>query len=200
MSWTTARTWVAGEVVTAAIMNTHVRDNLKALAPPYATEGSKDVISTTTETSLWTSAPSIVGGDMGANGKLYCRMHLAPLYNTGTGDDLTYRVKFGGTTFLTWQCDDSSGYSATRKMVVLEVWVANRGATNDQSLLGRMSGWDNAVGRPESGGVALGKVKSALGTIDTTSTQTFDVTCQPQVSSANLATRKDFGEVWVSKE
>lgn len=28
MAWTTPRTWVAGEVVTASIMNTHVRDNL----------------------------------------------------------------------------------------------------------------------------------------------------------------------------
>lgn len=28
MSWTAPRTWVAGEVVTAALLNTHVRDNL----------------------------------------------------------------------------------------------------------------------------------------------------------------------------
>lgn len=33
MSWTAPRTWVAGEVVTAAIMNTHVRDNELALYP-----------------------------------------------------------------------------------------------------------------------------------------------------------------------
>lgn len=31
MGWTAPRTWVASEVVTAAIMNTHVRDNLNAL-------------------------------------------------------------------------------------------------------------------------------------------------------------------------
>lgn len=31
MAWTTPRTWVAGEVVTASIMNTHVRDNLSDL-------------------------------------------------------------------------------------------------------------------------------------------------------------------------
>ena len=31
MAWTTPRTWAAAEVVTANIMNTHVRDNLKAL-------------------------------------------------------------------------------------------------------------------------------------------------------------------------
>lgn len=32
MAWTTPRTWVASETVTASIMNTHVRDNLSALA------------------------------------------------------------------------------------------------------------------------------------------------------------------------
>lgn len=32
MSWTAPRTWVAGETITAAIMNTHVRDNLLAQA------------------------------------------------------------------------------------------------------------------------------------------------------------------------
>ena len=32
MAWTQPRTWVAGELVTAAIMNTHVRDELLAIA------------------------------------------------------------------------------------------------------------------------------------------------------------------------
>ena len=35
MAWTAPRTWVTGEVVTASIMNAHVRDNLKALAADY---------------------------------------------------------------------------------------------------------------------------------------------------------------------
>lgn len=33
MAWTTPRTWVAGETVTASLMNTHVRDNLSAALP-----------------------------------------------------------------------------------------------------------------------------------------------------------------------
>ena len=32
MAWTTPRTWTTGEVVTKTIMDTHVRDNLNALA------------------------------------------------------------------------------------------------------------------------------------------------------------------------
>ena len=35
MAWTTPRTWTDTEVVTAAMMNTHVRDNLSALDPVF---------------------------------------------------------------------------------------------------------------------------------------------------------------------
>lgn len=31
MAWTSPRTWVSGETLTAALLNTHVRDDLKAL-------------------------------------------------------------------------------------------------------------------------------------------------------------------------
>jgi hypothetical protein len=37
MAWTSPRTWVAGETVTAALMNTHVRDNMKALGDAWTT-------------------------------------------------------------------------------------------------------------------------------------------------------------------
>lgn len=33
-TWVTPRTWTAGELVTASIMNAHVRDNLNALKTP----------------------------------------------------------------------------------------------------------------------------------------------------------------------
>ncbi len=35
MAWTNPRTWVAGEVPTAAIFNTHVRDNFKAIGDAW---------------------------------------------------------------------------------------------------------------------------------------------------------------------
>lgn len=35
MAWTSPRTWVAGETVTAALLNTHVRDNEKAIGDPW---------------------------------------------------------------------------------------------------------------------------------------------------------------------
>jgi len=38
MSWTTPRTWTTGEVVTAAIMNAHVRDELNFLNDPVRSQ------------------------------------------------------------------------------------------------------------------------------------------------------------------
>lgn len=35
-TWTTPRTWAVGELVTAALMNTHLRDNLDFLKTPIA--------------------------------------------------------------------------------------------------------------------------------------------------------------------
>lgn len=52
MAWTSARTWTTGELVTAAIMNTHVRDNLNALASPQATMTTMTTTRTTTSTSF----------------------------------------------------------------------------------------------------------------------------------------------------
>lgn len=54
MGWTAPRTWAAGETVTAALLNTHLRDNLKALGDPMAAY-----------TPSWTStgtAPTIGNG------------------------------------------------------------------------------------------------------------------------------------------
>lgn len=48
MGWTAPRTWVAAEVVTAAIMNTHVRDNLNALNGYVRKTADESVTSSTT--------------------------------------------------------------------------------------------------------------------------------------------------------
>ena len=37
MAWSSPRTWVTGEIVTAALMNTHVRDNFNVTAPAVLT-------------------------------------------------------------------------------------------------------------------------------------------------------------------
>jgi len=37
MAWTAPRTWVDGEDVVASMLNTHLRDNLKAISDPWTT-------------------------------------------------------------------------------------------------------------------------------------------------------------------
>lgn len=50
MAWTSPRTWVTGELVTAAIMNLHVRDNLSYLKASPAFDGAITVSGTVTAT------------------------------------------------------------------------------------------------------------------------------------------------------
>jgi len=60
MAWTAPRTWVTSEVVTAAVMNTHVRDNLNWL-------GRVGVTGWASYTPTWTStgtAPVIGNGTL----------------------------------------------------------------------------------------------------------------------------------------
>lgn len=53
MAWTAPRTWVAGEVVTAGMLNTHVRDNLLALGDPtIAAYGPPAVIGVATSSDF----------------------------------------------------------------------------------------------------------------------------------------------------
>lgn len=68
MAWTTPRTWVAGELVTAALFNSHIRDNENAI---------KDGLSGTGFTLvdlLGAAAPAVSAAG-----------HLKLIYNTTTG-------------------------------------------------------------------------------------------------------------------
>ena len=48
MVWTTPRTWTDGELVTASLMNTHVRDNLNAVFTVNKMKGSDETVSAST--------------------------------------------------------------------------------------------------------------------------------------------------------
>ena len=50
MAWTAPRTWVSGETVTAALMNTHVRDNFNMTAPAVVTTKGDLVAATAANT------------------------------------------------------------------------------------------------------------------------------------------------------
>ena len=67
MAWTQPRTWVAGELVTAAIMNTHVRDQLLAIAGGTATLDHVTLDGKTTAPAVAPSGDARIYFDAGAD-------------------------------------------------------------------------------------------------------------------------------------
>lgn len=68
-AWTSPRTWATGELVTASLMNTHVRDNLNALKePPGSLVRLTSDLTTTSASLVDVSGASITltttGGDI----------------------------------------------------------------------------------------------------------------------------------------
>ena len=61
MAWTTPRTWVAGEVVTAALLNVHLRDNLNALLGVTAVNDTFVDLGTFSELTIATGAVTATG-------------------------------------------------------------------------------------------------------------------------------------------
>lgn len=51
-TWTAPRTWNVGELVTAALLNTHLRDNMEWLKAPAAVSASASTDISTTSTTL----------------------------------------------------------------------------------------------------------------------------------------------------
>jgi hypothetical protein len=90
MAWTAPRTWVTSEMVTAALMNTHVRDNLLFLltdipdltvasidhtASPYSAAGYVVVLGNTSGGNITVNLPAVAA----STGVYYY------IKNTGTG-------------------------------------------------------------------------------------------------------------------
>ncbi len=102
MAWTAPRTWVTGEVVTAALMNTHVRDNLADLHQIgslfHMTEYlmSSDLTLTTTEVDI----PGLTTGAVATPGSHRYLVVLSVVFITNvaqSGADLIAYLNVGGT-------------------------------------------------------------------------------------------------------
>lgn len=85
MAWTTPRTWTTTELVTAAMMNTHVRDNLSFLA---GTVGASNTDSRTFTNTAYADLDALTGGagTMGA---------VIVTATTGTSAEVSWSAAFG---------------------------------------------------------------------------------------------------------
>lgn len=114
MAWTAPRTWVAGETVTAAMLNTHLRDNLKAIGDAWASF-------TPTLSGGWALGNGTLTGAYSAAGKMVVGRIVYTIGSTDTksgviGFLLPVNAKSGTTelavgTVGIWDTSASSRFS-----------------------------------------------------------------------------------------
>lgn len=102
MAWTTPRTWTDGELVTAAIMNAHVRDNLNASAPHLIVRKTSD--QTVTSSVTLVSDTALIA-PLAANEVWHLRWGI--LYSTAGVADI--RIAFNASATLTYLAFRTAG-------------------------------------------------------------------------------------------
>lgn len=118
MAWTAPRTWTTSELVTAAFMNTHVRDNLTFLKG--STGASQDAVRSFTNTS-YLDLDALTGGSgtisavsVSVDTDTFVIVHVgAQLSNSDAGARtfVSYRISGATTTAASdvWAMDVESG-------------------------------------------------------------------------------------------
>jgi len=111
MAWTAPRTWVAGETVTAAQMNTHIRDNLLDAFPntPDAWTIYSPVLTATTNPTLGNS--TLTGSYMVIGNTVHFRFRLTigSTFSAGSG---TYQFTLPLPTSANVTVNDTAGTGA----------------------------------------------------------------------------------------
>lgn len=137
--WTAPRTYVTGEIVTATILNTDLRDNLKALALSYRKATVKTVNTTVTATDLLNGEITIAAGTLPATGIIKFHAWGDWLQNSGGASaPPRFQLVIGGTTLIDTGAPASPvTQNAARSAWVVEVIIAAANATNAQTILWR---------------------------------------------------------------
>lgn len=101
MSWTAPRTWVTGEVVTAALLNTHIRDNQidldRRTSPTGAVVATSQTTTATSYSDLATAGPAVTV-TIGSTGKALIAVHSSIANATSAVASLVGYAISGATT------------------------------------------------------------------------------------------------------
>ena len=127
MAWTAPRTWTDGELVTAAIMNPHVRDNLLAVGPHLI--GRKTSDQSVTSSTAMVDATSL-GGAVAANE--VWQFEWAVKYIAGTTGD----IKFGLTFPTSGDVCFDAVWPGTNGTLQMNTWSTGTSPTSAINLLG----------------------------------------------------------------
>lgn len=148
--WTTPKTWNVGDILTAADMNTYVRDNTNALVNGlYRKNIAKVVANSIAETDLLNAEITIAAGLIGANGIVRLSAWGDWVNNTGGAQaPPRFKLKLGATTLLDTNTTGANWTAAaSRYGWRLDAEIQNLGATNSQWANLRVDGvLQNGVG------------------------------------------------------
>ena len=135
MAYTVARTWVTAETVTAALMNTHVRDNLAATAPGIASAtGNLIVTSGTNAVAERTPAQDTDGGSGSLTNTSF--LSLANLTGgTPFGGEVEVAVTTGTTARVFWGANIQNDTAGGQVIVSYSVSGATTSAATDNRSL-----------------------------------------------------------------
>lgn len=217
-SWTTPKTWAVGDILTAADMNTYVRDNTTFLhgnnLHKTTTKTVNGGVDGTAETDLFAGEFTIAAGSMGTVGVAAIRAAGEILNSSGaTQAAPRFKLKLGGTVLIDTGATPGMWTSnASRWGLVLDAWIQNV-ATNSQvcaieltlaantmtaAIAGFATGTGTYRGQELSGVAAEGlAVGSGTGAVDTTLDRLleFSVILPAASGSVEVELRSAFVEI-----
>lgn len=122
ISWTAPRTWTTGEVVTATIMNQHVRDNLLDLDARTTVVGDTVLTSQATSSTTYTDLAT-------------------------PGPEVTVVIGSSGLALVAWMCGQANNTSGSASLMSFAVSGATTLAAADDRALTFTSPSNNALVR-----------------------------------------------------
>ena len=145
------------------------------------------VVSTAAETTIFST--TVLGGTFGTNHGLQLVISGDVLNNTGAGRGFILRLKYGGTTFATFDSSGALASNATRRG-----WQAVTNLSANNSVSNQFSFGECRVSNTGVSGTSVSVASNLQSThnalaINSAISQTLAVTIQPEVNSASLSIR-----------
>jgi len=210
MAWTAPSTWVAGAILTAAQLNTQLRDNLLAGGPIYATEALRDAAITSPFEGqrAYITGSTVATAVGGASGSTAIPTGIQTIYNgsawvcvTQVGANSATTATTTSTSYVTTLTSDATAISATLStgtsaLVTINCITYNTGAqTNYLSF--DVSGATTLAASDTNGASAAFYAGSATATLSrswivtglTAGTNTFRLNYKTITGTASYSTR-----------
>lgn len=149
------------------------------------------VANTTTETNLLSI--TIPAGTLGTNNAVRVRLHINNFDNAGTGNSITLRVKYGGTTQLT-----NAGFEVNANQVYgfIDVYIFGDGATNAQEMTALLDFKETLIDQnPVAAPNGINDYVGGTGAIDSTVDQTLVVSVEWNLANAANSITMDWAIV-----